>query len=176
MKRLLSACLLCALLLSLAGCGAKKDVLTAPPELSATNAQDASVTVSSGSYDWNYALGNGERSGAIACGAHPLDESCRDITPVLEMPIAVSASYFYVVTLDFGDCAPDSVSLRYWSETCWGDTEAQSETISAERQDDGTYTAELIPSVGIFAVDAAWNTDDYQGRACYVFAGKSGAL
>lgn len=62
------------------------------------------------------------------------------------MPIAVSASYFYVVTLDFGDCAPDSVSLRYWSETCWGDTEAQSEAISAERQDDGTYTAELIPS------------------------------
>ena len=48
MKRLLSACLLCALLLSLAGCGTKKDVLTAPPELSVTNAQDASVTVSSG--------------------------------------------------------------------------------------------------------------------------------
>ena len=86
MKRLLSACLLCALLLSLAGCGAKKDVLTAPPELSVTNAQDASVTVSSGSYDWNYALGNGERSGAIACGAHPLDENCRDITPVWKCP------------------------------------------------------------------------------------------
>ena len=41
---------------------------------------------------------------------------------------------------------------------------------------DGTYTAELIPSVGIFAVDAAWNTDDYQGTACYVFAGEAGAL
>ena len=77
MKRLLSAFLLCALLLSLAGCGVKKDALTAPPELTVTNAQDASVAVSSGSYDWNYALGNGERSGAIACGAHPLDEcSC----------------------------------------------------------------------------------------------------
>lgn len=106
MKRLLSAFLLCALLLSLAGCGAKKDALTAPPELTVTNAQDASVAVSSGSYDWNYALGNGERSGAIACGAHPLDENCRDITPVLEMPIAVSASHFYVVTLDFGGCSP----------------------------------------------------------------------
>lgn len=176
MKRLLSACLLCALLLSLAVCGAKKDALTAPPELTVTNAQGASVTVSSGSYDWNYALGNGEHTGAIACGAHPLDENCRDSTPVLEMPAALSATAHYVVTLDFGDCAPDSVSLRYWSETCWGDTGAQSETISAERQDDGTYTAELIPSVGIFAVDAAWNTDDYQGTACYVFAGESGAL
>ena len=173
MKRLLSAFLLCALLLSLAGCGVKKDALTAPPELTVTNAQDASVAVSSGSYDWNYALGNGERSGAIACGAHPLDENCRDITPVLEMPIAVSASHFYVVTLDFGGCAPDSVSLRYWSDACWGDTEAQAETLSAQRQDNGTYTVELIPSVGIFAVDASWDADDYQGAATYVFYTKA---
>lgn len=71
MKRLLSAFLLCALLLSLAGCGAKKDALTAPPELTVTNAQDASVAVSSGSYDWNYALGNGERSGAIGLRRTP---------------------------------------------------------------------------------------------------------
>ena len=173
MKRLLSVLTLCALLLSLAGCGAKKDVRTAPPELTVTNAQGVSVAVSSGSYDWSYDLGNGERSGAIACGAHPLDENCRDITPVLEMPITVSASYFYVVTLDFGGCAPDSVTLRYWNDACWGDTEAQSETISAQRQDDGTYTVELIPSVGIFAVDASWDADDYQGAATYVFCTKA---
>ena len=169
MKRLLSACILCALLLSLAGCGAKKDVLTAPPELTVTNAQDASITAASGSYDWSYDLGSGERSGAIACGAHPLDESCRDITPVLEMPVLLSATFHYAVTLDFGGCAPDSVTLRYWSDACWGDTEAQAETLSAERQDDGTYTVELIPSVGIFAVDAQWDAEDYQGAATYTF-------
>ena len=169
MKRLFSVFLLCALTFSLAGCGAKKDVLTAPPELTVTNAQDAAVTVSSGSYDWDYAIGNGERTGAIACGAHPLDEICRDITPVLEMPVLLSATFHYVVTLDFGAVAPDSVSLRYWSDACWGDTEAQAETLSAERQDDGTYTVELIPSVGIFAVDASWDTDDHQGTATYTF-------
>ena len=172
MKRLLSVLTLCALLLSLAACGAKKDALTAltaPPELTVTNAQDASITAASGSYDWSYDLGNGERSGAIACGAHPLDESCRDITPVLEMPVLLSATFHYVVTLDFGGCAPDSVSLRYWSATCWGDTEAQAETLSAERQDDGTYTAECFPSIGVFAVDASWDADDYQGAATYAF-------
>lgn len=173
MKRLLSAFLLCALLLSLAGCGAKKDALTAPPELTVTNAQDASVAVSSGSYDWNYALGNGERSGAIACGAHPLDENCRDITPVLEMPIAVSASFYYTVTLSFGDCAPDSVILRYWNEQCWGDTQATAEKLTVQRQDDGTYTAELFPSVGIFEVDAQWDAEDYCGRAFYSFCTKA---
>ncbi len=89
------------------------------------------------------------------------------------MPIAVSASHFYVVTLDFGGCAPDSVSLRYWSDACWGDTEAQAETLSAQRQDNGTYTVELIPSVGIFAVDASWDADDYQGAATYVFCTKA---
>ena len=78
-----------------------------------------------------------------------------------------------LVTLDFGGCAPDSVSLRYWSDACWGDTEAQAETLSAQRQDNGTYTVELIPSVGIFAVDASWDADDYQGAATYVFCTKA---
>lgn len=152
MKRLTSL-LLCALMvLALAGCGAKS-APAEPPELTVTNAQGASITARSGSYDWDYDAG-GQRMGAIACGAHPLDENCRDITPILEMPIAVSASFHYTVTLSFGDCAPDSVILRCWNEQCWGDTQAKAEKLSVQRQDDGTYTAELLPSVGIFEVDA----------------------
>ena len=178
MKKLLSLLLPLALALSLTACGEKSADEAArqtPPTLTVTSANACSVTLKSSSYDWTYTQGLQSMT-VIACGAHPLDETSRDITPVLEMPFAVSGAYFYTVTLDFGDNSPDSVSLRYWNDACWGDTEAQSETISAERQDDGTYTAELIPSVGIFAVDASWNTDDYQGRACYVFAGEAGAL
>jgi len=126
-----------------------------------------------GSYDWDYEAGGGQRTGAIACGMHPLDETLRDSTPTLEMPIAVSASFYYTVTLDFGDCAPDSVILRYWNEQCWGDTQAKAEKLTVQRQDDGTYTAELFPSVGIFEVDAQWDAEDYCGRAFYSFCTKA---
>lgn len=159
MKKLLSLLLPLALLLSLTACGEKSADEAArqtPPTLTVTSANACSVTLKSSSYDWTYPQGLQSMT-AIACGAHPLDENCRDITPVLEMPFTVSAAYFYTVTLDFGDNSPDSVSLRYWNDACWGDTEAQAETLSAQRQDDGTYTVEMIPSVGIFAVDALWD-------------------
>ena len=162
-----------ALALMLTGCGAKKSIPAEPPELTVANAQGASITAMGGSYDWDYDLGNGQRSGAIACGAHPLDEMCRDSTPALEMPIALSASCYYTVTLDFGGYAPQSVSLRFWNEQCWGDTEAKPETLFAERQDNGTYTVELIPSIGVFAVDASWDAEDYKGTATYTFCTKA---
>lgn len=159
MKKLLSLLLPLALLLSLTACGEKSADEAArqtPPTLTVTSANACSVTLKSSSYDWTYTQGLQSMTD-IACGAHPLDETSRDITPVLEMPFTVSAAYFYTVTLDFGDNSPDSVSLRYWNDACWGDTEAQAETLSAQRQDDGTYTVEMIPSVGIFAVDALWD-------------------
>ena len=162
-----------ALALMLAGCGAKKSIPAEPPELTVANAQGASVTAMGGSYDWDYDLGNGQRSGAIACGAHPLDEMYRDSTPALEMPIALSASSYYTVTLDFGGYAPQSVSLRFWNEQCWGDTEAKPEKLFAERQDNGAYTVELIPSIGVFAVDASWDAEDYKGTATYTFCTKA---
>ena len=159
MKKLLSLLLPLALVLSLAACGEKSADEAArqtPPTLTVTSANACSVTLKSSSYDWTYTQGLQSMTD-IACGAHPLDETSRDITPVLGMPFAVSAAYFYTVTLDFSDNSPDSVSLRYWNDACWGDTEAQAETLSAQRQDNGTFRAELPQSDGIFAVDALWD-------------------
>lgn len=166
------AFLLC-LMLALVGCGARKNVPAEPPELTVTNAQGARITAMGGSYDWDYDAGGGQRTGAVACGMHPLDEALRDSTPALEMPVALSASSHYTVTLDFGKYAPDSVAVRFWNEQCWGDTEAKAETMAAERLDDGTYRIELIPSIGIFAVDASWDAEDYRGTACYTFCTKA---
>lgn len=149
MKNLLSLLLPLALALSLAACGEKSADEAArqtPPTLTVTSANACSVTLKSSSYDWTYTQGLQSMT-AIACGAHPLDETSRDITPVLEMPFTVSAAYFYTVTLDFGDNSPDSVSLRCWP----------SETVTAQRQDNGTFRAELPQSDGIFAVDALWD-------------------
>ena len=159
MKKLLSLLLPLVLALSLAACGEKSADEAArqtPPTLTVTSANACSVTLKSSSYDWTYTQGLQSMT-AIACGAHPLDETSRDITPVLEMPFAVSAAYFYTVTLDFGDNSPDSVSLRCWPSDAWGSTGMPSETVTAQRQDNGTFRAELPQSDGIFAVDALWD-------------------
>ena len=167
MKKLLSLLLPLALALSLAACGEKSADEAArqtPPTLTVTSANACSVTLKSSSYDWTYPQGLQSMT-VIACGAHPLDETSRDITPVLEMPFAVSAAYFYTVTLDFGDNSPDSVSLRCWPSDAWGSTGMPSETVTAQRQDNGTFRAELPQSDGIFAVDALWDTSS----ATYTF-------
>lgn len=159
MKKLLSLLLSLALALSLAACGEKSADEAArqtPPTLTVTSANACSVTLKSSSYDWTYTQGLQSMT-VIACGAHPLDENCRDITPVLEMPFTVSAAYFYTVTLDFGDNSPDSVSLRCWPSDAWGSTGMPSETVTAQQQDNGTFRAELPQSDGIFAVDALWD-------------------
>ena len=159
MKKLLSLLLPLALALSLAACGEKSADEAArqtPPTLTVTSANACSVTLKSSSYDWTYTQGLQSMT-VIACGAHPLDKTSRDITPVLEMPFTVSAAYFYTVTLDFGDNSPESVSVRCWPSDAWGSTGMPSETVTAQRQDNGTFRAELPQSDGIFAVDALWD-------------------
>lgn len=176
MKKLLSLLLPLALALSLAACGEKSADEAArqtPPTLTVTSANACSVTLKSGSYDWTYPQGLQSMT-VIACGAHPLDETCRDITPVLEMPFTVSAAYFYTVTLDFGDNSPESVSLRCWPSDAWGSTGMPSETVTAQRQDDGTFRAELPQSDGIFAVDALWDTSSATYTFCTHAEGAAG--
>lgn len=176
MKKLLSLLLPLVLALSLAACGEKSADEAArqtPPTLTVTSANACSVTLKSSSYDWTYPQGLQSMT-VIACGAHPLDETSRDITPVLEMPFTVSAAYFYTVTLDFGDNSPDSVSLRCWPSDAWGTTGMPSETVTAQRQDNGTFRAELPQSDGIFAVDALWDTSSATYTFCTQAEGAAG--
>ena len=176
MKKLLSLLLPLVLALSLTACGEKSADEAArqtPPTLTVTSANACSVTLKSSSYDWTYPQGLQSMT-VIACGAHPLDETSRDITPVLEMPFTVSAAYFYTVTLDFGDNSPDSVSLRCWPSDAWGSTGLPSETVTAQRQDNGTFRAELPQSDGIFAVDALWEGSSATYTFCTQAEGAAG--
>ena len=176
MKKLLSLLLPLVLALSLAACGEKSADEAArqtPPTLTVTSANACSVTLKSSSYDWTYPQGLQSMT-VIACGAHPLDETSCDITPVLEMPFTVSAAYFYTVTLDFGDNSPESVSVRCWPSDAWGSTGMPSETVTAQRQDNGTFRAELPQSDGIFAVDALWDTSSATYTFCTQAEGAAG--
>lgn len=176
MKKLLSLLLPLALALSLTACGEKSADEAArqtPPTLTVTSANACSVTLKSSSYDWTYTQGLQSMT-VIACGAHPLDETSRDITPVLEMPFTVSAAYFYTVTLDFGDNSPESVSVRCWPSDAWGSTGMPSETVTAQRQDNGTFRAELPQSDGIFAVDALWDASSATYTFCTQAEGAAG--
>lgn len=176
MKKLLSLLLPLALALSLAACGEKsadEAACQTPPTLTVTSANACSVTLKSSSYDWTYTQGLQSMT-AIACGAHPLDETSRDITPVLEMPFTVSAAYFYTVTLDFSDNSLDSVSLRCWPSDAWGSTGMPSETVTAQQQDNGTFCAELPQSDGIFAVDALWDGSSATYTFCTQAEGAAG--
>ena len=159
MKKLFSLLLPLALLLSLTACGEKStdtDTRQTPPTLMVTSENACSVTLKSSSYDWTYTQGLQSMT-AIACGAHPLDETSRDTTPVLEIPFTVSSAYFSPITLDFGDNSPESVTVRCWPSDAWGATGTPSETVTAQKQDDGTFRADLPQSDGIFAVDALWD-------------------
>lgn len=176
MKKLLSLLLPLALALSLTACGEKSADEAArqtPPTLTVTSANACSVTLKSSSYDWTYPQGLQSMT-VIACGAPPLDETSCDITPVLEMPFTVSAAYFYTVTLDFGDNSPESVSLRCWPSDAWGTTGVPSETVTAQRQDNGTFCAELPQSDGIFAVDALWDASSATYTFCTQAEGAAG--
>lgn len=176
MKKLLSLLLPLVLALSLTACGEKSADEAArqtPPTLTVTSANACSVTLKSSSYDWTYTQGLQSMT-VIACGAHPLDETSCDITPVLEMPFTVSAAYFYTVTLDFGDNSPDSVSVRCWPSDAWGTTGMPSETVTAQRQDNGTFRAELPQSDGIFAVDALWDGSSATYTFCTQAEGAAG--
>ncbi len=96
-------------------------------------------------YSWTYPNEDGTMGGIIADSVHPLD--CKDILD----PIYVMNDY---VKLGFED-EPDSVAVKCWPDSQWGNTSAVSEEVTCYG---GAF--DLKHSGYIYEITAKWDQND----------------
>ena len=158
-KRTIITIACCALaLFALVGCTQETQVLERPPALT-VRADDASVNAWRGSSEWQTAS-----RGTASDHVHPLD-AMEEMTPLACTPGAT-------VTLVFETAAPDSVSVRAWSEDLWDEEEAESSAVpcTLTEEEDGTWSLVLNDEDALYEIRANWTSDDrYGGHATYAF-------
>lgn len=189
MKKLLSLFLTGAALLSLSGCTetppaadsampdavTQPEMLTEPPELTVV-CGEASVKALKGGYSWEIVNNDGTCTATIADSAHPLQYE--DITPVLTLvPGTMSHADPLTAYLQF-ETAPDEVSVRCWSEDCWGKDDSGSEAVEVKTIEidfaDGSHATgfKIVLKDGgyIYEVTAEWDCPgQYSGKGTYIF-------
>lgn len=151
---LLSLCLLtgCA-----SGGEPAPEILTEPPALTVRCA-DTSAEALRGAASWSYDNGDGTWSSFEADSLHPLDEAARDLTPRLVFSAAAETPE---AVLEW-DPAPDTVTVRRWSDDLWGDTGAPAEEVSVEN---GTIV--LSESGSVYEVVADWSSAEHWGGTAH---------
>lgn len=161
-------------------------VLQNPPDL-IVNCGNESIEALRGTTSWQYDNGNGTFSGINSDSMHPL-QAKEFMTPLNIIPTPYSHIDPLMAYLQW-DVTPDKVSVRCWSEDCWGqygDYDDTSEEIevqkldieiahgSNETQRTADYTIRLKDENYIYEVVAEWNSSDkYFGTAYYSFYTKT---
>ena len=85
---------------------AQDGIYTSPPELVVT-VGSSSVTARRGSFSWSCNI-DGHETAIEADSLHPLDESCRELTPVIN-----GTDIYERVNLDF-QLPPDEITVGSW--------------------------------------------------------------
>lgn len=129
-----------------------EEPLKEPPELT-LHCGESTAAVQPSSYNWDYSISEDERSGVIACGAHPLQ---------FEDYVTLQPENGEVL-LDFA-AAPKNWSVTCWSAEHHGQTEAPA--INVTLTENGFLANE---GECIYMVSASWDTPLYSGTAEYVF-------
>lgn len=151
---------LAVLLAGCAGAGPAQDVLTEPPALTVRCGERVEEALR-GTASWSYAHGDGTWTSFEADSLHPLDEASRKLMPHLAL---LDAGEALEARLEF-DAPPDTVTVRCWSDTLWGDTSAPAETMTVE-----DLTFSLLEDGCIYEVIADWTSPQtWGGTAHYSF-------
>ena len=161
-------------------------VLQNPPALTVICGNE-SIEALRGTTSWQYDNGNGTFSGINSDSMHSL-QAKEFMTPLNIIPTPYSHIDPLMAYLQW-DVTPDKVSVRCWSEDCWGqygDYDDTSEEIevqkldieiahgSNETQRTADYTIRLKDENYIYEVVAEWNSSDkYFGTAYYSFYTKT---
>lgn len=153
------------LLAGCAGASPAENVLTEPPALT-VRCGETSTEALRGAASWSYDNGDGTQTAFEADVLHPLDEAARDLTPRLVLPAGGPTE----AALEW-DPAPDTVTVRRWSDALWGDTGAP-----AEEVDVNNLTIILSEDGFVYEVTACWSSPAlWGGTASYSFcAGPAG--
>ena len=161
-------------------------ILKTPPALTVICGNESIETLR-GTTSWQYDNGNGTFTGINSDSMHPL-QAKEFMTPLNIIPTPYSHIDPLMAYLQW-DVTPDKVSVRCWSEDCWGqygDYDDTTEEIevqkidieiahgSNETQRTADYTIRLKDENYIYEVVAEWNSSDkYFGTAYYSFYTKT---
>lgn len=136
--------------------GPSRPVMKEPPRLTVSFGGGDTFDAITGTYGWNYDNGDGTTTGIEADSPHPLD-LYEQLTPV-ETTVPF-------VELQF-EVSPQSISVRCWDDTCWGNTQAVPE--------DAVVSGNMLELKGhgyIYEVIATWTGENLaaHGTVHYVF-------
>lgn len=150
-------------------------VLAKPPVLTVV-CGEASIEALKGGYSWETVNEDDTATTVIADSAHPLD--CKEMMPSIRlMPGYLSHVNPFAAYLQWS-VHPDNVSVRCWSEECWGQYDAESEDLPVKTLEidfvGGGYGTNFIIDLKdgtyIYEVTAQWDrTEHYNGTAYYSF-------
>lgn len=162
---------------SIGGSTNSEIALNRPPELTILYGKE-SIKALRGTTSWTYANDDGTSTSEESDSLHPLQ--AKDyMTPLSLLPSTLSSANPLEVNLRC-DYVPDEVTVRCWSEECWGQTGDYNNTseeipvkilmIDSDGETEPIITTELKDGNYIYEVTAEWNSyDKFSGTAHYSF-------
>ena len=162
---------------SIGGSTNSEIALNRPPELTILYGKE-SIKALRGTTSWTYANDDGTSTSEESDSLHPLQ--AKDyMTPLSLLPSTLSSANPLEINLRW-DYVPDEVTVRCWSEECWGQTGDYNNTseeipvkilmIDSDGETEPIITTELKDGNYIYEVTAEWNSyDKFSGTAHYSF-------
>lgn len=145
-----------------------KDVVSAPPEIALTDplsGQKNSCSLRPGGYTWSYRL-DGELSGAVADGSHPLDEAGQKGMTKLAVPQYRDAeAVTYTLSCEW---EPDEITISQWNIEDVGNFHA--EPVYRETYEKPVTLVKLEAGY-VYEIVMAWTEENLDQNGFYGQAG-----